>query len=113
MPFTRCSACNQPIETEKQTYGDLGNYVCWECHCELQRQMENCYPIYGVAPHWHKMSKTGNFLGSTIPIALPDTEEDGWIDLELVNGWKGMGFKPDPECPGLGTYDLLSKVRGG
>lgn len=45
----------------------------------------SCFPMYGVGPHKHA---PGPIIGSTV---LDEKQE---VD----------GFKPDPECPGLGTW---------
>jgi len=58
-----------------------------ECQNELCKA--GCYPSYGVAPHGHDMTKTGNIFGSTV--------------IEPEEKWPPY-FKEDPEAPGCGTY---------
>ena len=48
-----------------------------------------CFPHYGLAPHWHDLSKTGSILGSTV--------------IDPKETWP-ENFDEDPEAPGLGTY---------
>lgn len=106
-----CTSCGDPIPDERSTYGDPGYYFCWSCHWELQGQWRSSYPMYGVAPHTHDLSRTGTFIGSTVLSALPPADATGWIDCTFMGPpWVGVGFKPDPDAPGLGTYDLLVDV---
>lgn len=47
------------------------------------------YPIYGVGPHRHDMSRTGSIIGSTVH--LPGEE------------WPS-NYHEDPDAPGCGTW---------
>lgn len=59
-----------------------------EYRCEICRDGE-LYPMYGVGPHSHDMSKTGSYIGSIV--------------IEPKSEWP-PNFHEDPEAPGCGTW---------
>ena len=56
--------------------------------CADPEDGSSCYPVYGLGPHTHDISRTGSVVGSTVM-----SEQEG-VD----------GFTPDPDEPGTGTW---------
>lgn len=104
-----CEACQKPLSGGVDTYGDPGGpEFCFECWSDLTAQIVDDF--YGVAPHVHNLARTGTFIGSTEPVALPEPNADGWIDLGAAGGWYvNWMFKQDEEGPGCGVYVHKSK----
>ena len=94
----KCTFCDKPLTGGLDTFGLYGEEACWECYAkraagELHDETEEVW--YGLAPHHHDLSITGGVMGSTVIDPLPTGGEIDLGDTTLM---------PDPEAPGLGTY---------
>ncbi len=42
----RCTICNKPLTGKLDTYGDVGQEVCWTCWCENQTEGFSWYGLF-------------------------------------------------------------------
>jgi len=53
-----------------------------------------CYPIYGLGPHKHDLSKTGTFIGSTV---MTEDKPNNFRESKEEPGM-GLWYCPNVEC---------------
>lgn len=91
-----CICCGKPLINGLDTYGEVGQEMCWDCHSSfLEADEEEINEWYGLAPHHHDMTLTGSFIGSTVFDPLPEKNANGEYEIE-----PGLFFRPDPEVDG-------------
>ena len=94
MTDLKCTCCEKPLSGGIDTFGDIGQEMCWTCYSECSGMGE---PVeqswYGLAPHHHDLSITGGIIGSTVLEPLSQ--------YKLVNGEyeiePNLHFMPDYE----------------
>lgn len=90
-----CQVCGESVP-HYAIYGDIGDSICADCYTDMIDAENGYEEWYGMAPHYHDMSRTGSIVGSTVFKPLPDTRgEDGWYDMG-----DGEYFYPDKEVGG-------------
>lgn len=93
MSELKCVACEAPLTGGLDTYGDLGYEMCFVCWTRFDDVPEN-RSWYGMAPHHHDLTLTGDYIGSTVYDPLPEPDANG---VYFVNG---RYFIPDAETDG-------------
>lgn len=91
MSDLKCLACETPLTGGLDTYGDPGCEICFAC---WTRDVEVEISWYGLAPHHHDLTLTGDYIGSTVYEPLPEPDERG------VYSVNGRYFIPDAEVGG-------------
>jgi hypothetical protein len=96
-----CRNCSKPLYGGLDTFGPVGQEVCFVCDIELSRAEPYSLEWYGLAPHYHDLTITGSHIGSTVFVPLPtEKNEYGWYVVE-----PGLFFLPDDETAGrLGLW---------
>lgn len=97
-----CSLCNKPLSGGMDTFGEVGQEMCWDCYSSLliEGEEEEITEWYGMAPHHHDFAVTGTYIGSTVLDPLPEPNANGEYEIE-----PGLFFRPDPEVDGaMGTW---------
>lgn len=92
-----CICCEKPLQGGTDTFDGVNSPMCWECYAEWQSGPSGQW--YGLAPHHHDLSITGSIIGSTVLDSLPAPNTNG----EYMIG--DCTFLPDPDAPGLGTWE--------
>lgn len=99
--MTNCEACGVAIANEWEAYGNVGETLCMDCWYDMidLEELERGYSeVYGIAPHHHDLSITGNIIGSTVDDPLPTaTDKVGWYTIA-----PGVLYMPDPNPDGAG-----------
>lgn len=93
-----CHMCGVELHNDTDTYGYHGSELCADCWYE-QDEQENGVYYYGAAPHFHDLSRTGSFIGSTVfedYKATSKRDERGRYWIESRQMW----FTPDDEVGG-------------
>lgn len=91
----KCICCDKELAGGLDTYGEVGQEMCWDCHSAFLDDEEEINEWYGLAPHHHDMTLTGSFIGSTVFDPLPEPNANGEYEIE-----PGLFFRPDPEVDG-------------
>jgi len=65
------------------------------CEYCIDENGENCYPMYGLAPHKHIGGEQGLFSTVMLP-------KEQWPS----------NFEEDPQCPGLGIWSCKHCGKG-
>ena len=95
-----CTACNVALTGGFDTFGEVGEEMCADCHRMLTEDIGSFTQWYGMAPHQHipLLNKAGNQVGHiTEMVNLSDKpkDENGWYEVE-----PGLWFRPDEETDG-------------
>lgn len=102
MKHLNCVLCGIELTGEIDTFGLIGQEMCWDCWSSEQ-DYDDSY--YGMAPHHHDLSITGSYIGSTILDPLPERNENGAYWIESAQMW----FRPDLEVDGaMGVWSKQS-----
>lgn len=56
-----CFFCDKPLTGGIDTYGDVGEEVCWDCYAEMNAKA-NTESWYGLGPHKHAYDEKGNII---------------------------------------------------
>lgn len=93
----QCYRCQIELNNDLDTYGDVGQEMCEDCWYEWYEE-QNGHEYYGMAPHYHDLSLTGSFIGSTRFLDYSDSKRDeqGRYWIENMQMW----FTPDDEVDG-------------
>lgn len=96
----QCTCCGAPLTGGEDTFGTIDQPMCQGCHFSLIEETED-QMWYGLAPHHHDLTLTGNLIGSTVLDPLPEPALDGRYWIESRGAW----FQPDDEMDGkLGVW---------
>lgn len=94
-----CISCGKQLSNGLDTYGAVGQELCWRCYSEHLEEGLNAPTVdyYGLAPHRHDLTITGSYVNSTVFEPLTQYEKKDsryWIPE------RGLWFWPDPEMKG-------------
>lgn len=96
----KCFACAKSLTGGLDTYGDVGEELCWDCYAARNAEANTDF-WYGLGPHKHAYDEKGNIIiGGT-------TFEE--ITVPFVDGAYDFGdrtFTPDPEAGGCGVWRM-------